>query len=194
MKLFNNKGFTLIELVVTIAIIGILATVTAGIIVTLMQLFLYMPRDINTRMIAGDISQQVLEGYPGSRGIGYATSISTAQNNVFTYVVGYPTSSDQYTVTFTYDTNADKIYMRISAGSNVTVPYNASSNISVTCPSNIFFKYYKNDGTSWTSGGVDTYNIGRVEMTYTVVTGSGLFNQAQGSFTTTTGTDVNQYI
>ena len=166
---------------------------TAGIIATLMQLFLYMPRDINTRMISGDISQQVLEGYPGSRGIGYATSIITAQNNVLTYVVGYPASGEQYTVTFTYDTGADKIYMRIGSGSNVTVPYNAANNISVTCPSNIFFKYYKENGTAWTSGGADTYNIGRVEMTYTVITGSGSFEQGQGSFTTTIGTDVKQY-
>ena len=194
MRPSSGKGFTLIELVVTSVIIGILAAVTAGIIATLMQLFIYIPRDINVRMIAEDISEQTLEGRPGARGIGYAKSVTTAQDKVFTYVVGYPASGDQYTVTFTYDANADKIYIKIGSGSNVTIPYNASSNISVTCPSNIFFKYYKADGTAWTSGGSDTYNIGRVEMTYTVVTGSGLFDQAQGSFTMTTGADIKQYI
>ena len=193
MRSSANRGFTLIELVTTTIVIAILATVTAGIIVTLMQLFVYIPRDVNTRSAAESISEQILEGFPGSRGVGYAVSINTAQSNLLTYTVGYPTSGDRYTVTFTYNTGTDKVYMQIGGGSSTVIPYNAANNISVACPSNIFFKYYKNDGTSWTAGGADTYNISRIEMTYTVMTGNGLFSQAQGSFTTIVGTDVKQY-
>jgi len=94
----------------------------------------------------------------------------------------------------TYDTNADKIYKKVSAGSNVAVPNYVTSDITVTCPSNIFFNYYKKDGSAWTAGGTDTYNIGRVEMTYTVNTGSGVFGEGQASVTVTTASDVKQYI
>ncbi|MDD5136288.1 MAG: prepilin-type N-terminal cleavage/methylation domain-containing protein [Candidatus Omnitrophica bacterium] len=194
MRASDSKGFTLVELITTMVIIAILATVTAGIVVTLMQLLVYMPRDVNTRMVAESIAGQVLEGSPGARGIGYAVSINDAQDDRITYTVGYPSSSDQYTVTFTYNAGTDKVYMQIGSGSSSIIPYNAANNISVTCPSNVFFTYYKKDGTSWSAGGTDTYNIGRVEIAFTVVTGSGLFTQAQGSFTTTSGTDVKQYI
>jgi prepilin-type N-terminal cleavage/methylation domain-containing protein len=194
MKRHNKKGFTLVEIIITSLIIAILAAVTGGIIVVLMQLFMYLPRDMSARMVAHDISDQIVDGQTGSRGLRYAFSITTAQDNLLTYTVGYPSLTDQYNVTFTYDTTADKIYMKIGSGSNATVPYYALSGINVTCPSSKFFTYYKKDGTAWTSGGTDTYNIGRVEATYTVSTGTGDFDSAEGSLTTTTGTDIKQYI
>jgi len=188
------EGFTLIELVTTLVIISILAVVTAGIIVTLMQLFVYMPRDIKARMIAEEISDRILEGGPDARGLGYAVAINTAQADTLTYTVGYPAGADQYAVTFAYNIGTDKVYMQVGSGGSSVIPPDAAGDISVTCPSNVFFKYYKDDGSAWTAGGSDTYNIARVEMTYTVATGSGLFSQAQGSFSTTIGTDVRQYI
>lgn len=187
----DKKGFTLIELITTALIISILAAVTGGIVATLLPLFVYLPNEIKSRMVSDDIARQVIEGRPGSRGLRYASSITTAQNNVLAYVVGYPSTTDKYTVTFTYDTTADKIYVKINSGSNAAVPYYAASGITVTCPSNIFFKYYTAAGAVWTAGGSDTYNIGRVEITYTVAgSGSG---STQGSYTTTTGTNIKQY-
>ena len=192
MKSYYNRGATLIELIVTLVVIAVLSAVTAGIVVTLMQLFVYLPSEMNARQISHDIAEQIMEGEPGKRGARYAISITTATNTQIAYTVGYPSTRDQYTMTFTYNTGTDKVNMQVGSGSTTVVPYYASSNITVSCPADKFFTYYKADKSAWNPATeTDTTLIRRVEITYTVATGSGV---GQSSFTTTSGTDVKQYI
>jgi len=192
----NDKGFTLVELIVTIAVLAIIAVVLAGILVTFMRIFLYLPREMKAKTIAHDISELSIEGEPNKPGMRYAASLTNATTTTITYISGYPTSADQVTMTFTYDTINDRVQRTVGASAAETIPYYDTPEISVACPSDVFFKYYDSSGNQIANPNTQALRntIRRVEMTYTVMTGTGNFNSAQSSYITTSGVDIKQYV
>jgi len=190
----NNKGFTLVELITTATVLAIIAVVAVGVIVTFMRIFLFLPREMKAKVVAHDIAEFAIEGEPNKPGLRYSETITTATATSITYVSGYPTAADQVTMTFTYDTINHQVQRTV--GATETIPYYDTSDITVTCTSDIFFKYYDSAGAQITNPNTQALRdtIRRVEMTYTVMTGTGDFNQAQSSFTTTSGVDIRQYI
>ncbi|MDP3789401.1 MAG: type II secretion system protein, partial [Candidatus Omnitrophota bacterium] len=75
MKWHDRKGFSLIELVVTSSVIAIIAVVTSGIVITLMQLLIYIPSEMKAVSIANEVIRTVLEGEPARHGMRYAAQI-----------------------------------------------------------------------------------------------------------------------
>lgn len=208
----DKRGATLIELIITTAIIAIIAAVSSGIIIILIQLFIYLPREMKTKMIAHDVMEVMTEGEPDIRGVRYSVQVVDASSTQFTYSFGYPGNTDKRTVRLEYDSGAKKIYRSYSAfGANLgtgpaappypatktVVPYYAAGDITITgvlAAPNSVFTYYKQDGLSWTSGFDDLSEIRCVEIAMVVVTGSGSFGDSQRSFQTTSGADVKQYL
>jgi len=169
---------------------AIIAAAAGGIIVTFMQIFLYLPREMKAKTVAHDIAELSIEGEPNKPGMRYAATITNATDTSITFAVGYPTSADQVTMIFTYDTINHQVQR--TAGASETIPYYDTSDVTVTCPSNIFFKYYDSSGNQITNRSTQALRntIRRIEMTYTVTSGAGV---AGGSYTTTSGTDIKQY-
>jgi prepilin-type N-terminal cleavage/methylation domain-containing protein len=189
----KEGGFTLIELMVTMTILAIIAAAVAGVIATFVLLFLNLPREIKAKMIANDIAETVIKGVRDKPGIWHSISITDSTGTTCSYTAGYPTSADQVTMTFTYDTMNLKVTRTVGAAPAETIPYYTSGDSSVTCPSSVFFKYYDAAGSQIANPNTQALRntIRRIEMTYTVTTGTGA---TQGSYTTTAGTDIKQYL
>lgn len=199
----NSRAFTIIELITSFLIIAIVAAATAGIIMSLMEFFVYMPRDIKARRAASDAMDGIVEGEYGKRGIRYASSIVDASSSQFTYIVGYPTDSEKQVVRFIHDSANSKLY-RVNtsvgdvnpanlpaASSGFEIPYYAlggsgtsAADVSISYPSD--------------AGGVFTYyysgpNINRVQVQITATSGGGLAPAAwRGTFTLRSSVEIKR--
>jgi len=205
----GHKGFTIVELIVTVTIIAILASVTTGLIAYFMQVVMYAPREMKAKTIAQEIAESIIEGQTLKRGTRYASEIQDASATRFTYIFGYPGNTDKRSMRFRWDSAAKKIYCSYTAfgdatsgpqppyGQEEAVPYYTRGEISVTGrtanPSTVF-TYFKQDGSVWVNGIDPLTAIRRVEINIAVSTGSGLFQGGEGSFETTSGVEVKQYI
>jgi len=206
----DRKGVTLIELVTTILIISIISAVTAGIVISLMQLFVYLPREMKARNIAHEVMDIMGEGETQRRGMRYAVEVQEALPTRFIYTFGYPGNTDKRIMRFRWDNASKKIYRSYTAfgsdlatlpqppyGPEELIPYYASDEISINgrpANPNTIFTYFKADGSAWLDE-VDPLNrIRRVEITIGVITGTGLFSTWDSSFQTTSSVEIKQYI
>lgn len=202
-KNHNRKAFTLIELIVTVSIVAIMAAVTAGMVIYVMQLFVYLPREMKARTIANEIIETVTEGESQKSGLRYAVGIQNASSNQVDYTFGYPGSSARRLMRFRWNSGTNKIYRSYTAfggsiyGAEELVPYYATGEISIrgrSQASTTIFSYFKADGSTWVQGLDPLNTIKRVEVNVAVSTGTGLFSNWESSFEATSGAEVRQYL
>ena len=205
----NKRGATLIEFIVTISVIAIIVAATSGIIVSLMQLFVYLPREMKTRTIAHEVMNVVTEGEVQKLGMRYAMQVQDASPTQFIYTFGYPGNTDKRNMKFRWDSAAGVIYRSYTAfgdpidgpqppySQEEAIPYYARGEIAITGTSanhSTIFTFYKSDGSVWSLGTDPLNTIRRVDMTIVVKTGSGLFESWESSFQTTSSVEIKQYI
>lgn len=205
----NTKGFSTIELVVGISVVLIIAGLTAGIIASLMQLFVYLPREMRARTVAHEVIEFMTEGEIGKRGVRFAAEVADASPVQLTYAFGYPGNADKRNVRFRWDPTQDMIYRSYTAfgdpilgpeppyGPEEVIPYYAGPGISIRprpIAPNAIFTYFKEDGSAWVEGTDSLNTIKRVEINILVSTGTGLFTNWESSFETTSSVEVKQYL
>jgi len=217
----EKKGFTLIEIIVTTAIISILAATSVAAIVTAIQLFIHMPMEMKARSAADAALRCMIDGEPGKRGMRYAAEVLEATNSLFAYRTGYPTNKDKMNVKFECAASGSRYEIRRSytasgadldtppphaggtylpSGGDI-IPYYASGNVSTeaqSTPLTGIFTYYDASGTQMSAPvASDQLNdIRRVEIKINVKIGAGaLTAQSIGSsFQATSSVDIKQYI
>jgi prepilin-type N-terminal cleavage/methylation domain-containing protein len=201
------SGFALIELIVTFVIVSVLAALSAGVVVMVFQMFIFLPSELKTRTIAQEAISAMVDGEPAKRGMRYSAAILDASATQFTYTFGYPSNSEKRNMRFQLTGN--KIYRSYTAfGSGVDepeapystpepVPYHTTSDMSVTGPAGdtgTIFTYFKSDGSAWVSGTDPLTAISRIEIKMTVRTGTGAFQSGQSSFSAATSVEIKNYI
>jgi len=197
------KGVTLIELITSFLIVAIVAAATAGIIISLMEFFVYTPREMKARRAASDAMERIIEGENRMRGIRYASSIVDASPTQLTYIVGYPTTDEKNVVRITLDTDNSRLYRTYTGAGDTNpanlptpdswhiIPYYATggasgseSDIAINYPSDvtgIFTCHYS---------GAD---INRVDVQLTATSGgSGASSEWRGQFTLRSGVEIRR--
>lgn len=207
--MMRRDGATLVELIVTMSVVAIIAAATAGIVVYLMQLFIYLPRQMRARDAAHEVIEAMIEGEASKRGMRYAMRVQDASSTQFTCTFGYPANTDKRNMRFRFYGN--KIYRSYTAfgdpvngpqppyGQEEIIPYYAAGDISIsgeTSNPNVIFTYFTASGSQLADPvpPAQLNTIRRVEIGIVVNTGTGLFQNWDGSFATTSGVDIKEYI
>jgi prepilin-type N-terminal cleavage/methylation domain-containing protein len=175
----NNKGFSLIELVVIITIIGIILSVTSAILVSSIQGMVYLPNSLNMDMLAQDALDKIVDGDNLAGGLRFCKNITAFSANSITF-----TDQNSKTVVITLDTGTNKLTRTINAVSDPTfLYYQGSSGIKVTTGRNgaLFLYYDASESTPLIAS-----NIRRIAVNLVAFTGSGTFANWQGSAEYTT--------
>jgi prepilin-type N-terminal cleavage/methylation domain-containing protein len=178
----KQGGFTLIELVMVIAIIGVVSATGAYLMLYLIQHSIYLPNQMNVAMIGDEILNTVIEGNGQAKGLRFTTAVSSAGSSS----VGF-TNADGQNVVFTWDSGAKKITASIDGGAAATIPYYLPSAIYVEQKDAVpIFAYYDgNEAATATAS-----EVRRVQMEFRVRSGSGSFQdwQSQTDFASSVST------
>ena len=194
---YAKNGFTAVELIVTMLIIPIIGGTSAASLIYVVQILIYMPADMNTKRIAEEIADTILEGDIPTRGLRYANAIMDASATQLTYSYGYPE-----TVKYVRYSSSSNRVMVSTSQDNVAwttaqaVPSNITSDIVVrdTAGGASIFSYYKADSSSpFTPNAGTLKDIRRVDLAIAVSSNSARLGGSDASFTVTSGVDIKQY-
>lgn len=169
----KRKAFSLIELVMLMAIVGVIAAIGASVAIFAIRQAVYTPNAMNTAMLAEAAIDKIVDGDNLARGLRFSKQITAAGANSVTFV-----DQDDKTVTIALDTGTHKLTRTINAAADTNfLYYQAASNIAIATGRNgaLFIYYDVNENTTSAAA-----NIRRVEVNLAVATGSGSTADWQG--------------
>lgn len=186
----RSPGFTLPELIVIITLVAVIAAVAVTVFISLIRLFVLIPKETRVRLIASQIQDIMLEGDGEARGLRFASSLSTVDGNEVAF--GYETEGGEaVSVAFRWDSDAEKIYRQVDEGGEVAIPYDFGSEVGVKTKdaAPAVFTYFDENGQSTTIPA----SVERIEVNFSVETGSGDFSAWDAAFDLSSGVDVKQF-
>lgn len=170
---YNKKaGFTIMELIMVMVIIGILSVSGAYLMVNLVRNAVFIPNQLNMDMMASDIMDIIIEGDSSVPGLRYSRYISNIGNKQVIFF-------DKDLRRITFDVRSDGSIERSIQGvsGSTKIPYYWQSGISISGKNDIFFTYY--DSSNNITG--TPANVRRIKIALIVKTGTGLYSDLQGS-------------
>lgn len=169
-----SKSFTLIELVMVIAIITILSVSGAWLMSGFIQNSVFMPNQINMDMLASDAIGIMVDGDNQAKGLRFSRQITNAQPYQVNFI-----DQDAKTVYYRLDTGSvpNKLYRSINAGAEASIPYYASgSGIAINGIGGKLFTYYDANESITTNA----TNVRRIEIGLITKTGTGSYTDWEG--------------
>lgn len=171
---YKNRGmagFTLIELVMVMVIIGIISLVGAWIMLYFIQNAVFVPNQLNTDMAVSDAMRIMIEGDAQAKGFRFSQSVtSITGTNDITFV-------NQDSQSIRYYLSGSTLYRSIAGGAGVAIPYYTSSGITMSAKSGTLFTFYDASEIATNTAA----NIRRIVIGLIGQTGSGTYANWQGS-------------
>ena len=209
-----TKGMTLVELVVVIAISGILASAFVAMFVPMINFYFHYPQSSRLNDAAADLVQIILEGDEKAKGLRFAglpceiptggsNSITAASATSLTYQYQLAdncgsSGANDVTVTITYNSGSSSVTRAIDGGAAANIPYYASSAAGIsfaspTSPSAVnFFTYY--DAAGADLGATPSVTaIYRVDVNVVASYGSGDPEYAGAQSRLKSGVEIKRY-
>ena len=189
-------GLTLVELVIVLAISGIISVMTPILMWHGVKALVFLPRALTVNHVATEVAHQIIEGgvstltgYPTIRGLRFAarrSSTATAIWYAAANEIGFLNADGQYVV-MRFDSGSGTVKRRVmpndscppGAGTEEFLPDQVQyQTYNVTIPAATLFRYYDRSATLVAAPGCgSTAAIRRVQVVLTVQTGSGSFDQ-----------------
>ena len=209
----KKKGVTLVEVVIVIAISGILASAFVTVMVPMMNFYFYYPESSRVNNAAMDVLQIILKGDNRAKGLrftgkpctiptGGAIAITAASATSVTYNYAMSDNcgtggANDVTVVLTYDSGNHIVTRAIDGGAAVEIPSyaTAASGIKIDAPSGVsFFRYFDSAGTEMTGGGIVVTSIYRVDITVNATSGTGVVKHSAGQILMKGAVEIKRYV
>lgn len=165
-----KKGFTLIELIMVISIMGVLAASGTCFLLYLVQNFVFIPNQMNTDMASSDALKIMIEGDGTAKGLRFLRAVSSVADNQTSFI-----NQDGQTVRYRLDSQG-RIQRSLNGGAESAVPYYASSGMVFSGKNNRLFTYY--DASEVITAAPSS--VRRIEIALAAQTGSGVYADWEG--------------
>ncbi len=181
----SGRGFTLIELIMVIVIIGVLSAAGLSMLMPFMQNGVFIPQQMNADMVVTDALEIMIEGDNQARGLRFSRALTTIQDYQIIFI-----NHDSQTVLYRLDTAVNKLYRSINGGAESVIPgYVAASDLSLFGKSSRLFTFY--DANEVVTAVPN--NVRWITMTMIGRTGSGLYSDWQGQSEQSSAIAVNRF-
>ncbi|MBU0548186.1 MAG: prepilin-type N-terminal cleavage/methylation domain-containing protein [Candidatus Omnitrophica bacterium] len=168
----HKRGFTFIELIMVIAIIGILAGAGAWIMVYTVKNSVFIPNQLGMDKLATDALNVMVEGDAQAKGLRFSREITAINAYRVDFIDG-----DGKTVYFRLDTGTNKLYRSINGAGEQAIPaYSSVSGLNLSGKSGALFTFY--DAASAVTAAAA--NVRRIQIILIAKSGTGLYNDWQG--------------
>ena len=183
-QLLSSTGFTLIEMIMTVLIIGLLVVGAAYLMPQVLKNTFYLPNQVQADMVAGTALEIIVEGDQAGHGLRFSKSITTAGANTLVF-----TDQDGGAMQFRLDTGTGMLYRKIAAGAEALIPYFMPAGMTFAGVGGSLFTYY--DASNAVTAVVA--NIRRVDINLIAQGGTGSFDKMEGYSQQSTSIQVNKY-
>lgn len=204
------RGFSLIEAILSIAIIGIVTAATVTYFVPQLGLFFYVPRNVQVQRAGADLIETIVEGDARARGVRYARPLGAAACGIidhpslgvttptllsYTYLEADGVTS--HTIAIRYTAATQIVERSIDSGAYEVIPYyvKAASAFQFDPSETRFFRYFNTAGTEMDDIGTPIVpnNVSRIQIGVFASSGAGAVEQAQGKIKLRGGTEIKRY-
>ena len=183
------KGFTLIELVITIVLLGIIAATGANFIYPILNTFFAVPVQVRGQQIGDFMADDCIEGSPSSEGFRIMKNIVSASDASINYLLANSTS-----ITLTWSSTTKKLTKTDLSGSYVLPKEFSNNDMSLDGQTaGVIFKYYDSSGNIISSPVATPANIKRIEMDWIIYTGSANIRKMEAKYLLNTGVQIKQF-
>ena len=156
----------------TMAIIGVLATTAAWIMVSSVRNGVFLPNQLNMDKLADDALGTMIDGDGQAWGLRFCRNITNANATRLDFK-----NQDNVPVYYRFDNATNKLYRSINGGAEQFLPpYVPAAGVTFSGVSGAVFTYY-DAGENPTN---TPANVRRVKIALTVKSGTGLFADWQG--------------
>ena len=185
---YNRKAFTFIELIMTIAIVGILALSGAYVLVYVVQNSVFIPNQLNMNMMASDAMDLMIEGDTAVPGLRFSRAITSIPDG---YQVTFINQNNQ-TVRYRFDPVTSRLWRCIGTcppSAETLIPYYVKPGTSLLGKNNKLFEYF--DAAEAPT--ITPANVRWIRMTLIAQTGTGSYSNWEGQSEQMTSVAVNRY-
>lgn len=181
----KHRAFTLIELVISITLLGVLAFAGFFVMAYLVRNSIFIPNKVNMDTLAADALNIMVEGDGQAKGLRFSRAITDSQDNTVTFI-----NQDGHAVSYRLDTDTFKLYRSIDSGAEENLPsYSSASGINMEGKSSKLFTYYDRDENMTTVAS----DVRRVEIALLARTGTGDFDDWEAQSDQSTSIKVSKF-
>ncbi len=186
---YNRKGFTLIEFIMVMTIIGVLSACGAYLMVYVIQNSVFIPNQLNMDMMTEDAMDILIEGDNVAKGLRFSRVITTLP--LQPYQVTFINQNNQ-TVRYRFDPVTSRLWRCVGScppSAETFIPYYIKPGTSLLAKNNRLFTYYDNLGAIT----ANPLNVRWITITLVAQTGSGSYANWEGQCEQMTSIAVNKF-
>jgi prepilin-type N-terminal cleavage/methylation domain-containing protein len=165
------RGFTLIELIMTMSAVAILAVAGSYLMLSLVFDTVYIPNKLSVEAVADDVLEAAVEGNARAAGLRFATQMTRIGESVMEF-----READGHLVEVRWDPVLKQVFLSIDGGAAALLPAYIPKHISIEQKDKKpLFTYYDSSGK--VTG--DPQAVRRIEIECIVKSGSGKYSDWQ---------------
>lgn len=170
-KLEYSRGFTLIELIMVIAIIGVLAFSGGWLMMHFVRDSVFLSNQLNMDMLATDALNVMIEGDSQAKGLRFSRQITAIADTQLTFL-----NQDGQTINYRLDTATGQLYRAINGGAEVVMPLYLKAGIRILGKGGKLFLFYDSNEVLT----VVPAQVRWVSLMLIAQSGTGLFSDWEG--------------